>query len=296
MQLIRSQLQQQLTPGRQRILAFFLALVLGLGAAWWLATLTWQLFTPADSMLIVTNEYSSAPRGSVEADVNLIQQLNIFGDRAAVELTQEAALNAPETTLNVRLVGLVASVSAARSAAIIEQSGSQQTYVIGETIAGSRATVEGILPDRVLLDNAGRREVLYIEGRDGAEAQLRIQAPPTAQGTQSQQSDSAQSVNLGDSDEALEVLANVRENPSVLLEVINISPVRNGQSLVGYRLQPRQNRDLFAALGLEPGDIALTINGFDSTEPGLGGYEYRTQATVQLRRGNQLIDLELSVP
>lgn len=261
----------------------------------WLAQLTWRVLTPADTLVLAPNQNYT---GSVQrtTNINALQALNLFGDRAAQQSTQVTE-DAPETTLNVRLVGLVASAEAERSAAIIEQSGKQQTYIIGERIGNSRASVEHILPDRVLLDHGGRREVLYIEGRDGAEAQLRIQSPSADRG-QPRPSSQPIRIDTRSNQQVAEAVSQVRENPAALLEMINISPVRQGENIVGYQLRPRQNRELFTALGLEIGDVAVAINGYDLTDPAqalaaMNELEDSSRAIIQVQRGNDIIDLEL---
>ena len=298
MQLIQSRVQQQLTPQRQRVAALVLTWLFIIIAIWWLAQLTWRVLTPADSFVVAPTQ-TQARSAQSATNISAVQQLNIFGDRAAQDSTEQAALDAPETTLNVRLVGLVASAQPERSAAIIEQSGSQQTYIIGERIGSSRATVEQILPDRVLLDNGGRREVLYMEGRDGSEAQLRMpSASVAANEAQPRRSSQPIRVNAGTNQQVAQAVEAARENPSAILEMINISPVRNGQQITGYQLQPRSDRELFAALGLQAGDIAVAINGYDLTDPAqalaaMNELQDSSRAIIQVRRGNEIIDLEL---
>lgn len=304
MQLIQSNFQFKLTSARQRQLAVFTTVVLLVVALWWLAQLTWRIATPADTLVVVPPSQSiGSPTQSV--NVRALQALNIFGDRAAPDAVAQTDFNAPETTLNVRLVGLVASDRAELSAAIIEQGGNQRTYVVGERITNSRASVEQILPDRVLLDNGGRREVLYIEGRDGQETALRT-FPSQATATNSNTGTAAPvQVTLDDSEEMTAAVASVRDDPSALLELISITPLREnvpgqGPQVIGYRLQPRENIELFAALGLQAGDIAVQINGFDLTDAAqalaaMNELEDASRAIIQVRRNNELVDLELQV-
>lgn len=301
MQLIQSNFLSKVSPARQRQLALLLTALLAVVALWWLAQLTWRVLTPADTVVIPPNNQvsrTSAPQIRVGA----LQALNLFGDRAAQETTTETALNAPETTLNVRLVGLVASSRQERSAAIIEQGGSQRTYIVGEQIGNSRARVEQILPDRVLLDNGGRREVLYIEGRDGSEAQLRMPSvAPTTSRSSAREAAEPVRIDAQDNPDVAAAVASVRDNPSAILEIINIAPLREGQQVVGYRLQPRENTELFAALGLQSGDVAVAINGFDLSDPAqalaaINELQDASRAIIQVRRDNELVDLELQVP
>ncbi|MGX5913332.1 type II secretion system protein GspC [Aliidiomarina sp. Khilg15.8] len=292
------QLQSFLTPARLHRGAIALACVLAVLAAWWLAQLTWQIFTPAADPVVTTATRTAKVQPAERVDVSAIQNLKLFGDRTA-PAARQAGLDAPETTLNIRLVGLSASADALRSAAIIEQGGNQQTYIIGERIANSRATVEAIFPDRVILDNNGRREALYVEGRDGFEAQLQI----AMQGAPAGREEAArtEAIELPASEEMESAVARLRENPTELLEFISVTPVRQGGQILGYRLQPRQSPELFAAIGLQPGDVAVMINGYDLTDAAqamaaMSELQDASNAIVQVRRDNDIVDLELRVP
>ena len=301
MQLIQANPHDKLTPARQRHLALLITALLLLVALWWLAQLTWRVLTPADTVVTAPAQTAQRSRATT-IDVSALQALNIFGDRAAEATSiNQAAIDAPETTLNVRLVGLVASDRPELSAAIIEQGGSQQTYIIGERIANSRASVEQIFPDRVLLDNGGRREVLYIEGLDAAEAQLRTRpanaVTPSGPGPSMQRVQ----VEVPNNQDVAQAVAGVRDDPSTILEIINISPLREGQRVIGYRLLPRESTELFAALGFQAGDVAVAINGFDLTDAGqalaaVNELEDATRAIIQVRRNNELVDLEIQIP
>ena len=299
MQLIPANFDYKLTPARQRQLALLLTALLLLVALWWLAQLTWRVLTPADTLVTAPAQHTQPRNAATTTDVSTLQALSIFGDRAAQAASTQAFMDAPETTLNVRLVGLVASDRPERSAAIIEQGGSQQTYIIGERIGNSRATVEQIFPNRVLLDNGGRREVLYIEGLDATEVQLRMRSTNTTTATQPRQI--TQHVQVNVSEDAAQAVADVRDDPSTILEIINISPLRDGQQVIGYRLLPREDTELFAALGFQAGDVAVAINGLDLTDAGqalaaVNELEDATRAIIQVRRNNELVDLEIQIP
>lgn len=292
------QLKSFFTPARLHRGAIVLAWVLAVLAAWWLAQLTWQVLTPAAAPVTMAAGNNTSVQAAERVDISTIQNLKLFGDREAPE-QREAALDAPETTLNIRLVGLTASADPLRSAAIVEQGGEQQTYIIGERIANSRATVEGIFADRVILDNNGRREALYVEGRDGFEAQLQVSLQP-ASGDDAAAGRS-EAVELPASEEMNTALDTVRDDPTQLLEFMTVTPVREGSSIRGYRLQPRENPELFAALGLQPGDIAVMINGYDLTDAAqamaaMSELQDASNAIVQVQRDNDLVDLELRVP
>ena len=72
--------------------------------------------------------------------------------------------DAPQTRLNLTLTGVVASSNRENAAAIIEHQSSQETYGIGDLITGTRATLEQVHNDRVLIKQSGRLETLMLDG------------------------------------------------------------------------------------------------------------------------------------
>ena len=62
-------------------------------------------------------------------------------------------------------------------------------------------------------------------------------------------------------------LPNVRQqllkNPGQLMDYLTIAPVRENNQLKGYRLNPGRNPEIFNQLGLQPNDLAISINGLD---------------------------------
>ena len=108
-------------------------------------------------------------------DVANIQKLNLFGqyNESIEKDATEEMTNVPETSLNLTLTGLVASDDKSIAAAIVENQGKQNTYGIGETIIGTRATLEQVLMDRVIIKQSGRLETLMLDGFDYNQPALR---------------------------------------------------------------------------------------------------------------------------
>ena len=61
-------------------------------------------------------------------------------------------------------------------------------------------------------------------------------------------------------------LSNTRDqlakDPTKISEMITFSPVKRKNELVGYRLNPGKNRELFMRSGLRPNDLAVQVNGY----------------------------------
>ena len=55
------------------------------------------------------------------------------------------------------------------------------------------------------------------------------------------------------------------------MQYIRLSQVRREGDIVGYRVGPGSQRDLFDAVGLKEGDIATQLNGADLSDPSAMG-------------------------
>jgi len=125
----------------------------------------------------------------------------------------------------------------------------------------------------VILDNDGRFETLYLdEAPEGGSAAVR--RPPV-------QERSRPSTPVSES--RTELL----ENPAKITEMVNISPVQQDGELVGYRVNPGKDPALFKEVGLEPNDLAVSINGYDLTD--------NEQAMQMLSELPELTELTLTV-
>jgi len=81
----------------------------------------------------------------------------------------------------------------------------------------------------------------------------------------------------------------VTENSASLTQVFRMAPHMEGGQMLGFRLNPGRDRELFDALGLLPGDVVTEINGItlDSTDKALQVFEAlgeSTQASVTILR------------
>lgn len=269
-------------------------------ATWWAAQLTWLFLTPQSDVAsaVPAPAVSTQPVTSNSVNINQLKALNLFGE--AQQGTQQAA-NAPKTQLNLRLVGVSASSDPMRSAAIIQQGNAQQTYIIGDSLQGARVTIEEIYADRVILNNAGRLETLELEGigelSDGLSLTL---ANSTQDSTQSSAPADATTIDNRDNEELAERLAQIRQNPQSIMQFVNIEPVVQNGELQGYRLSPAQNPELFRASGLQTGDLAVAINGYDLTDfsaamAATQELETSTEATIAVVRDGQYVELRFGV-
>ncbi len=197
-------------------------------------------------------------------DFNALQNADLFGkysEQQPVIIEQPVVQDAPKTKLNLTLVGAVASNQQLNSLAVIANSGKQATYGIGEEIEGTRAKLKAVLVDRVIIDNQGRDETLMMQG---VEYNKLSESP---QARRAQPAQPAQQTADIPSDKLDQIREEIAQDPKSVFKYINISPVKNGDEIVGYRVAPGRDAALFNDVGLESGDIAVQLNGIDLRDP-----------------------------
>ena len=276
-----------------------LTALFALAAALLAAQLTWQLFSPAPQ--VASGPLQVDASGSPVVNLNALKARNIFGNAGAAPVTQTRQQDAPLTRLNLRLLGVSASSVPERSAAIIEQAGQQSTYSPGDLLNNTQVKVLEIYADKVILENQGRRETLELEGigelSPGLSLTMGAQrgSTETPRPQQQQQQQQHQQQQQQQQVQRAEVLS------QSVLDLVSISPVRQGASIQGYRLQAKKHPEVFTAAGFQNGDLAIAINGQSLTDMNTAMALTRSlgtmnNMTVTVLRQGKTIDLELAVP
>jgi general secretion pathway protein C len=184
----------------------------------------------------------TAPR-AVEnvADAHLF---GVFqGEAEASAASQEAA--APDTTLDVKLTGILFGKDPQHREAIIASSGHERTYRAGQEIdSAGGATVRDVLADSVLLERQGAAELLrlvrYVEPPRRVEA-VRHEDIAAAAATKP---------------------SRTRRNDFLRL----MRKSEDGQ--VGFTVMAGPNKDAFDTLGLQSNDVITGIDGVAFGERG----------------------------
>lgn len=251
----------------QKTLHLLLVVVLSLYLLAFFAELTWRIIpeptldAPAKSTF-VAKRTSGAQR---EGDISKVQRLNLFGnvqEKPVITEPEEVVTDAPETSLNLTLTGVVVSSNQKAATAIIENRGAQSVYGLGEKIEGTNATLQQVFSDRVIIRNGVRNETLMLDGVDFEEAnRRRANRQKPANRTE------VERLPRELSNDAISAAELLRERPSDFTDYISVSPkVEDGQ-LIGFSITPGKNTALFEASGLKAGDVIAQINGLDLTDP-----------------------------
>lgn len=271
-----------------------LALLLAVWVAWWLADTFWLVASgpddpPTGAPLPVVS--AGPARQDTALSEARIRGWSLFGPAGAAAVAASPAETAPDTRLRLELLGLFQHPDPAMAGAIIAEQGKEgELFRVGATVPGN-ASLEEILPDRVILLRAGQREALRLKepelsGVDGGEA---MNAPAARVGRLDRRAAmdrpaapppvTTDPANLG---EDLSVQRNM------IIQQMGLAP-GDGE---GYRIGPSAPAELLQQVGLRQGDVLVSVNGHTLGEEGsdiaaLQEFRNTGAATIVVQRGAQ---------
>lgn len=256
------------------------------------AGLAWKL-VPAPTSGAWRAPRPGAPAANIGApargpQAQLIASSHLFGEyQAPADPVLSELSSAPDTRLDLTLLGILSATADRGSRALISSSdGQEKPYAIGDDVVRG-VTLQAIFPDRVIFARAGQLETLRLDknapatplpGGYGNEAE-----PDRDGGTEIEST-------------AGEILSSVREqlltDPSRAADYIRVQPSASGGQLRGYRIYPGKERAAFAAAGLRPGDLVTQVNGIQLNDANtalqmLGQLSQSSSVTVVVERGGQ---------
>jgi len=307
----------------QQKIAQAVSLLLLVYIAFLAAKITWlvvpQKTTVSES---TTKNYSIQNiKNGQSFNITALQALNLFGQYNKQE-EEEVALQvteAPETRLNLTLSGLVASDKIGTAAAIIEYKSKQETYGIGDIIKGTRASLEQVLIDRVIIKQSGRLETLMLDGADYGQPaqsvsnkkidnqksykttqQRELQNGPQKLPSRAKASIVDQRSNADLRENAKRLRSDLNNDPGKITDYLRISPARKEGKIVGYRLSPGKNPEFFKLSGLKSGDIAIQMNGHDLLVPleaaqAMSALKTERDISLLVERKRDLIEILFSI-
>ena len=297
-----------------------LLLLAAIWAATAFATLVWALFPSAKPVeqplpaIINPIQRSTSAAVSQTVDIDSLVGWHLFGEPgspvSADTIPAEARANeregieqgARETGLNLVLRGVVASTEDGLGHAIIEYQKRQQVYGVDDELpVPGKVVLAKVMPQQVVIDNAGTYELLTLFEDSALSSQLVVPAP-------SQRRDprrpSLQNLDRRSDDSATALAQSYREqlysNPRSLAEVVRVTAVRDNGELRGYRVAPGNDAAQFKQLGFEAGDLVTGINGIALDDPANTMRLYQamrtaSEAVFEITRGNQPVSLSVSL-
>ncbi len=266
-----------------------------------LAKLFWLLFpSPKIPAAAVAISASNGPAATEGPSINIAQlkSLTVFGKAAPQEVKPVAPPivdQAIDTRLNLILVGLISSEDEKSARAIIASGDKQEVYAIGDALpVGNGVTLSKVLSDKVIINNNGQYESLWLYPNDPSGRPItQVTAPQAAYvpPPMPRQAEPDRSMPMPSNPSMADVSRS-------LSDVIAMSIYREGDQIIGYRIRPGRDSEKFKSLGLQADDIVTSINGMPLNNPAKIMEVYKnmgntTSANLEIRRGGSVITVDV---
>lgn len=258
-------LRPVLSLGQDKRLPVLFSLAMIILLAHSLAQLTWQVL-PLPEMdeadLEMTAVRTTVSRSTQRpSQVQNISQWHLFGEvQKATPKPLAQTTDVPDTRLNLKLSGVLASNVAGQARAIIaDGGGTEKAYAVGDTLPGN-AILREIHADRVILESRGRLETLRLPKQRTASTtgpQARVTNIQVRRATGLNTGNASPSALLAQYKEALV------SDPQSLMQLVQATLENNKATgkMKGYRLGHGKDRTLLAKFGLRSGDVLTAVNG-----------------------------------
>ncbi len=230
----------------------FVTAILAAYVLWQAGSLVWKLWLLGSESPRPTAPIASRVRNPEPASLENLLRYPLIQSGSKSTAQGSASIDAPETSLRLKLVGLMYSTDENQARAIIESpSDGAISYSIHERVADN-AEIYAIEPDRVILLHAGRQEALVLQPEHenpGIQPQTRNLASagsPPASGQE---------------------LTDVPKGPAELMRDFSVAPVIENGALQGFRLRALRNPHIMKEWGIEPDDVITAVNGIPLNAP-----------------------------
>ena len=241
-------------------------------------------------------EVIHVPAGQrLEVDIAALQSLNLFGqahlEYPAITVTPTAAIEAQETRLDLLLLGVMVSPDQLAARAIISHRNSQALYGVGDAIpGGAQVQLEQVLPGRVIINNAGNYESLWLyeDKNEPTQPQPSLANRTATSAMKHAGKRAAGRVALARATVDRQPMANPQpaghgtlpdaELPTLaddrlqgaaqsLADIIKFTPVHAQGRILGYRIAPGRAPEVFRRFGLKKNDVITSVNGVSLDDP-----------------------------
>lgn len=221
----------------------------------------------------MTQHSMAANNTNAERLGNEIVSMHLFGESEVVPV--DPTISAPETKLNLKLVGILA-IGGEEGLALIASGGrKEKVFKVGDKLPGN-ATLKAVYADKVLLQSNRGLETLKLPKKGDL---FQFNDAPRPSSPLPSGSPHVAGKSLGQYRQEL------IQNPSALAQLAQaLSPEMGPDGrLVGYKMAPKMNDPLYAGLGLQANDIITSVNGVSLDRP-----ENIMRAMQRLRRDKSL--------
>ena len=244
-----------------RITVLCITAVLAFFVLWQAGSLVWKLWLLNDESPQPIALIPLSPKNTgLESLQNLLRYPLI--QSASIPTQGSASINAPKTSLKLKLVGLMYSTDKSQARAIIETpEDGARSFATRERVADN-AEIYSIEPDRVILMHAGLQEALMLDPEQKPSSnQTDTGNQPLNDPNKNRASTESQAVSR-------EQLANAPKNMTELMRDFSATPVMEKGELLGFRLKAVRNPEIIKGWGIDPNDVITAVNGISLNSPG----------------------------
>jgi len=245
-----------------RITVLCITAVLAFFVLWQAGSLVWKLWLLNDESPPPIALIPLSPKNTeLESLQNLLRYPLI--QSASIPTTQGAAsIDAPKTSLKLKLVGLMYSTDKSQARAIIETpEDGARSFATRERVADN-AEIYSIEPDRVILMHAGLQEALMLD------PEQKHSSNQTDTGNQPLNDPNKNRAPTESQAVSREQLANAPKNMTELMRDFSATPVMEKGELLGFRLKALRKPEIMKEWGVDPNDVITAVNGIPLNAPG----------------------------
>lgn len=247
--------------------------------AWTLSRTFWMLLEgPQDKVSLSAQMTLVGAPGAAAANASMsradVVSWALFGTPVVTKAGAVEREDAPETRLNLTLLGVFAHVQGKLAGAIIAANGKPgKLYHPGDDLPGN-ASLYKVYPDKVLIQRAGHTEALSFDMPDLNGSIAATETPV---------------------DTRTPADSGILQQRSMVISQLALQPVTVGAAQ-GYKVTPKIRKDVQAAVGLRPGDVIMAVNGLPVGTPqadqaAMQSFYDSGKAKVRIKRGNSQVTL-----
>ncbi len=279
-----------------------------------------------ESLLAVTGSSEFQYSAVVSpAQLKQLQGLQLFGLADAkttphIPIVPDVEDKAIDTKLNLMLSGVIEGGLHDNSRAIINSGNHQALYAPGDFLplngkAGgkghsrdissdksSEVRLVKIMPGRVILDNRGTYESLWLyQDRAATTSSSVSHAVSHSPGLVINSPQAPINAPRKSISTAIPSQKTVPSQKAITLDrVIKFSMARKSGEVIGYKIKPGHNRQLFEQLGLQSNDIVVSVNGMNLNSSAKAMEVYRdlrghTSASLEILRAGKPLNLYVDI-
>ena len=208
-----------------------------------LVTVTWKVIFPVNTSSYAL-EVTTLTKDGLSYN-NLTE--HPFANSPNQTLNQTFDIDAPPTSLSLRLYGIRYSDSGKANAAILGfDPNNQRIYKTNDVIADD-IVLEYIEPERVIISRGGITESVTFE-KDSVLSKTFTNS-------------------LANKDNTTPKINWIDTEIDLVSDMITFQPYFSDGSIKGYQLYPGDDSSLFNQSGLQPGDVLVAVNGLSVRDP-----------------------------